>query len=148
MLCNEHIELIHDSTYPCTLDCFQTYFETFTWYNRPCYEIFFQRCSTSWIYQYLLDGKYYWQEEYARLLIYTWICDDILDESETKVCSIEYHWGGVLLRNLFGELFEQVLDTIVIYYENNNGIWLVDNLVFHDNSKHIEIQYHYFWDMV
>ena len=46
---------------------------------------------------------------------------------------------AVWLRKLFGEMFEQVLETIVIYYDNNSGIHLVENLVFHDKSKKIEI---------
>ena len=31
---------------------------------------------------------------------------------------------AVWLRKLFGELFEQVLDTIMIYHDNNTGIHL------------------------
>jgi len=54
----------------------------------------------------------------------------------------------VWLRKLFGELFEQVLDTTVIYCDNKSGIQLAENLVFHDKSKHIEIKYHYTQDMV
>lgn len=54
----------------------------------------------------------------------------------------------VWLRKLFGELFEQVLDTKVIYCDNKSGIWLAENLMFHDKSKHIEIRYHYIRDMV
>lgn len=50
---------------------------------------------------------------------------------------------AVWLRKLFGELFERVLDTIVIYHDNKNGIHLEENLMFHDKSKHIEIRYHF-----
>ena len=42
----------------------------------------------------------------------------------------------VWLRNLFSELFEHVLDTTVIYCDNQSGIRLSENLVFHDRSKH------------
>jgi len=52
------------------------------------------------------------------------------------------------LRNLFGELFEQVPNTIVVYYDNKSGICLTENHAFHDKSKHIKIKYHYIWDMV
>lgn len=55
---------------------------------------------------------------------------------------------AVWLRKLFGELFEQVPDTIVIYCDNKSGIRLAENLLFHDKSKHIDIKYHYIWDMV
>jgi len=55
---------------------------------------------------------------------------------------------AVWLRNLFGEFFEHVLGIMVIYCENKSGIGLLENSMFHDNSKHIEIKYHYIWDMV
>ncbi len=54
----------------------------------------------------------------------------------------------VWLRKLFGELFEQVPDTTVIYCDNKSEIRLAENHLFHDKSKHIEITYHYIWDMV
>lgn len=36
----------------------------------------------------------------------------------------------------------------MIYCDNKSGILLVENLVFHYKSKHIEIQYHFIQDMV
>lgn len=39
---------------------------------------------------------------------------------------------AIWLKKFFGELFEQVLDTTVIYCNNNSGIQLAENLVFHD----------------
>jgi len=57
----------------------------------------------------------------------------------SSMASCEAIW----LRKLFRELFEQVLDTTMIYCENKSGISLVENLVFHDKSKQIEIRYHY-----
>ena len=41
-----------------------------------------------------------------------------------------------------------MLDTIVILCDNQNGIRLSENLVFHDRSKHIDIRYHFVRDMV
>ena len=55
---------------------------------------------------------------------------------------------AVWLRKFFGELFEKVLDTIVVYYDNKSRIRLAETPVFHDKSKHIEIKYHNVWDMV
>ena len=55
---------------------------------------------------------------------------------------------AVWLRKLFSELFGHVLDTTVIYCDNQSGIRLYENHVFHDCSKHIDIKYHFFWDMV
>ena len=45
----------------------------------------------------------------------------------------------VWLRKLFSELFGHVLDTTVILCDNQSGIHLSENLVFHDRSKHIDI---------
>ena len=41
-----------------------------------------------------------------------------------------------------------MLDTIVILCDNQSGIRLFENLVFHDRSKHIDIRYHFIRDMV
>eukprot|EP00253_Pinus_taeda_P021870 PITA_21870 len=46
---------------------------------------------------------------------------------------------SVWLRKLFGDLFEQVLDTTTIYCVNKSGIHLAENLIFHEKSKYIEI---------
>ena len=51
-------------------------------------------------------------------------------------------------RNLFSELFRHVLDTTVILCDNQSGIRLSENPVFHDRSKHIDIRYHFIQDMV
>ena len=55
---------------------------------------------------------------------------------------------SVWLWKLFSELFGHVLDTTIILYDNQSGIRLSENLVFHSQSKHIEIRYHFIWDMV
>ena len=52
------------------------------------------------------------------------------------------------LRKLFSELFEHVLDATVILCDNQRGIRLLENPVFHDRSKHVDVWYHFFWDMV
>jgi len=51
-------------------------------------------------------------------------------------------------RKLVSELFEHVLDTTIIYYDNQSGIHLSENPVFHKLSRHIDIGYHFIWDMV
>jgi len=55
---------------------------------------------------------------------------------------------AVWLRKLFSELFGFTLDTIVILCDNQSGIRLSENPIFHDRSKHIDIRYHYIRDMV
>eukprot|EP00253_Pinus_taeda_P001967 PITA_01967 len=54
----------------------------------------------------------------------------------------------VWLRKLFNELFEHTLDTTMIFCDNQNGIHLSENPVFHDHSKHIDMRYHFIQDMV
>ena len=55
---------------------------------------------------------------------------------------------AVWLRKLFSELFQHVLDTTVILCDNQSGIRMTENPVFHDRSKHIDIRYHFIRDMV
>eukprot|EP00253_Pinus_taeda_P027302 PITA_27302 len=52
------------------------------------------------------------------------------------------------LRKLFNELFQHVLDTTMIFCDNQTGILLSENLVFRDRSKYIDIRYHFIRDMI
>ena len=61
-----------------------------------------------------------------------------------SMASCEVVW----LRKLFRDLFGHVLDTTVIFCNNQSRIHLFGNLVFHDRSKHIGIRYHFIQDMV
>ena len=36
----------------------------------------------------------------------------------------------------------------MILCDNQSGIRMTENPVFHDQSKHIDIRYHFIWDMV
>ena len=45
-------------------------------------------------------------------------------------------------------LFDQVLDSSVIYCDNQSCVKLSKNPVFHDRSKHIEIKYYFLRDKV
>jgi hypothetical protein len=54
----------------------------------------------------------------------------------------------VWLINLLEVLFDLVLETTCISCDNQICMKLSENLVFHDKSKHIEIKYHYVWDLV
>eukprot|EP00253_Pinus_taeda_P021291 PITA_21291 len=55
----------------------------------------------------------------------------------TSMACCEVVW----LRKFFSELFEHVLDTIVIYCDNQSGIRLSENSMFHDHSNHIDIRH-------
>eukprot|EP00253_Pinus_taeda_P019601 PITA_19601 len=57
-------------------------------------------------------------------------------------------YEAIWLRKLFSELFGNVLVTTIILCNNQSGIRLSENLVFHDRSKHIDIMYHFIQDMV
>ena len=48
---------------------------------------------------------------------------------------------AVWMRKPVSGLFDQVLDSTVIYCDNQSCVKLSKNLVFHDRSKHIEIKY-------
>ena len=51
-------------------------------------------------------------------------------------------------RKLLFDLFDLQLDATSIYCDNQSCVNLLENLVFHDKSKHIEFKYHYIRDMV
>ena len=55
---------------------------------------------------------------------------------------------AVWLRKLLSDLFDLSLDATCIYCDNESCVKLLENPVFHDKSKHIEIKYHYIRDMV
>jgi hypothetical protein len=55
---------------------------------------------------------------------------------------------AIWLRNLLTGLFDLEMEVTVILCDNQSYIKMMNNPVFHDNSKHIEIQYHYIRDMV
>eukprot|EP00253_Pinus_taeda_P008646 PITA_08646 len=60
-------------------------------------------------------------------------------KAEFIVASMAY-CEAVWLRKLFSELLEHVLDTTMIFYDNQSGIRLSKNPVFHYRSKHIDIR--------
>ena len=55
---------------------------------------------------------------------------------------------AIWIRKLISGLFDLDLDTTIILCGNQSCIKMTENPVFHDKSKHIEIQYFYIWDMV
>ena len=55
---------------------------------------------------------------------------------------------AIWLRKLMPGLFDLELDTMVILCDNHIFIKMMENPVFHDKSKNIEIQYFYIQDMV
>ena len=55
---------------------------------------------------------------------------------------------AIWLQKLMLGLFDPELDTTVILCDNQSCIKMAKNPIFHDKSKHIEIQYFYIRDMV
>ena len=56
----------------------------------------------------------------------------------------EVVWLWKLLVGLFGHMLEPT----VIHYDNQSCVQMSVNLVHHDQTKHVEMQYHYVWDML
>eukprot|EP00253_Pinus_taeda_P017739 PITA_17739 len=55
---------------------------------------------------------------------------------------------AIWMRKILVNLFDQRMDPTMIYCDNQSCIKLSQNLVFHDSSKHIKIQYHHLKDCV
>jgi hypothetical protein len=55
---------------------------------------------------------------------------------------------AIWLRKLSIGLFDLEMEATMILYDNQSCIKMTKNSMFHDKSKHIEIQYHYIHDMV
>ena len=53
---------------------------------------------------------------------------------------------GMWLRELLSGLFECERKATVVHCDNQSGVKLSENPVFHDQSKHIDIQYHFLID--
>ena len=61
-------------------------------------------------------------------------------------CSASYE--AVWLRKLLSDLFDLQLDATCIYCNNESYVKFLENSMFHDKLKNIEIKYHYIRDMV
>ena len=55
---------------------------------------------------------------------------------------------GMWLRKLLAGLFECDLEATLVQCDNQGGIRLSENPMFHDRSKHIDIRYHFLRDCV
>jgi len=54
----------------------------------------------------------------------------------------------VWLQKLLSDLGQSVDVLVVIYHDNINSILLVNNLVYHARTKHIEVHYHFIREKV
>ena len=55
---------------------------------------------------------------------------------------------SVWMVDFLKDLGISVQDSMVVNADNQGSIALAKNPVFHDQSKHIDIQYHFTWDLV
>eukprot|EP00253_Pinus_taeda_P029209 PITA_29209 len=55
---------------------------------------------------------------------------------------------AIWMQKILVGLFDQRMDPIVIYCDNQRCIKLSENPVFHDRSKHVDIRYHHLRDRV
>jgi hypothetical protein len=68
-------------------------------------------------------------------------------ESE-YIAACEACTEAIWLRKLISILFDQVPDSTIIHCDNQSCIRLLEHPVFHERSKHIEIQYYFIRDKV
>ena len=68
-------------------------------------------------------------------------------EAEYMAASLAAY-EAIWMRKILVGLFGSHLDATVIYCDNHSCIKLSVNQVFHDRSKHIDIQYHHIRDFV
>jgi hypothetical protein len=55
---------------------------------------------------------------------------------------------AIWIQKFLTSLFDLDMEESMILFDNHSYINMTENLMFHDKSKHIEIQYHYICDMV
>jgi hypothetical protein len=55
---------------------------------------------------------------------------------------------AIWLRKLVSGLFGDKLETTMVHCDNQSCIKLIENPIFHDRSKHIDMKYHYIRDLV
>ena len=70
----------------------------------------------------------------------------IVEAEYVAACSASYE--AAWLRKLLSDLFDLQMDVTCIHYDNQSCVKLSDIPVFHDKSKHIEIEFHYIKNMV
>ena len=59
------------------------------------------------------------------------------------MAAIMVAYEGMWLRKLLAGLFKCELEATIVHCDNQSGIRLSANRVFHDQRKHIDIRYHF-----
>jgi hypothetical protein len=68
-------------------------------------------------------------------------------EVEYIAARMEIH-EALWIQKLLTEIFDLELEPTLIHCDNQSCMNLIENPIFHDTSKHIEVKYHYIWDIV
>jgi hypothetical protein len=100
-----------------------------------------------------------WTGKALQVLFQLGIEGCLLVQQEAEVCCIEFCGSrihgvsmaaceAIWLQKLLVSLFGQELEPTIIHCDNQSGIKLSENPVFHDRSKHIDIWYHFIRDCV
>src|SRR5882724_647464 len=67
---------------------------------------------------------------------------------------VEYYTLGITcqeaawIRHVYQEIFKPLNDPVLIYLDNSGAVALSENPVFHNQSKHIDIRWHYIRDLI
>jgi hypothetical protein len=69
-------------------------------------------------------------------------------EKEKYIVACSASCEAIWIQKLLTILFDMEMEETLILCDNQSCIKMTENHVFHDNSKHIEIWYHYIRDMV
>ena len=67
---------------------------------------------------------------------------------EEYIAAFSASYESIWLQKLMSGLFNLELDTTMILCDNQSCIKMMENPMFHDRLKHIEIQYFYIKDMI
>ena len=94
------------------------------------------RKSTSWCWFSMGSGVISWFNRKQS-------CVALITAKAKYVAACSATYEVVWLRKLLSNLFDLQLDATCIYCDNQSCVNLSENAMFHENSKHIEIKYHY-----
>jgi hypothetical protein len=72
---------------------------------------------------------------------------DLITKKEKYITTCSTSCESIWIQKLLTGLFDLEMESTVILCDNQSCIKMMENPIFHDKLKHIEIQYHYIHDM-
>ncbi|XP_074347523.1 secreted RxLR effector protein 161-like [Apium graveolens] len=94
------------------------------------------RKSTGGVAFYLNDNLVTWMSQKYRCVALS-SCEAEFMAATTVTCQ------GIWLRNLLARITDEQIGPIMLYIDNKSAIDLAKNLMFHGQSKYIDIRYHF-----